>query len=637
MIAPGQVNGCRERAAAGGLQASTLPVDSSTWAAIYAAHGWQPIAIRPNDKRPILSGWQTATLEATLNALAANPGANVGIAVPAGYTVLDLDLKNGSDGFASLQAAGYELPDSLTADTPSGGRHIWFKLPAGVTASNRVGILPGVDIRSDGGYVVTVPSVIDGKPYLWNGWNGSAAPAIADAQTSLLELIQKRPKATPAADQIPDQIPEGRRNATMASIGGSLRRAGMAADEIAEALQSINSQRCAPPLDEAEVSVIAASVGRYEYTPPSLASEIFGRVPLPPGAVPIVPEKPRFQLLTAAELDALPPQEWLIPGLVVRRGLLAIVGPAASGKSFLATDLGHHVAAGAPTWFGYRIKGAVPVCFVVLEGQGGISGRAKANRAHHGDPGPSVRYLLSPFRLLEPGDVEQLAAAVVAALGRGCVVIIDTLAQSTPGADENSGVDMGLIVAAAMRLQALIDGLVILIHHTGKTEGKGPRGHSSLIGALDGSFEVARDGDRRTWTSRKVKDGLDGVIHRFTLKVVPVGNEPDEDGVLASSCVVVPDEDAARTVQQVKRPTGGNQRIVYAGLLAALRESGRPEGIPADVPDGHPCLQLETAIDRVADLLTCKADQRGYRARTALTALINGGHFVHRSGWLWLP
>ena len=67
----------------------------------------------------------------------------------------------------------------------------------------------------------------------------------------------------------------------------------------------------------------------------------------------------------------------------------------------------------------------------------------------------------------------------------GAVVFLDTLNRAAPTADENSSKDMGEILSAAKLLQSLINGLVVLVHHTGKDATKGLRGHSSLFAALD--------------------------------------------------------------------------------------------------------------------------------------------------------
>jgi hypothetical protein len=60
------------------------------------------------------------------------------------------------------------LPETWTAETPRGGRHLYFKLPKGSPPGNRAGLIGRVDVRGDGGYVIVPPSVrSDGKSYRW--------------------------------------------------------------------------------------------------------------------------------------------------------------------------------------------------------------------------------------------------------------------------------------------------------------------------------------------------------------------------------------------------------------------------------------------------------------------------------------
>jgi hypothetical protein len=250
-----------------------------------------------------------------------------------------------------------------------------------------------------------------------------------------------------------------------------------------------------------------------------------------------VPEpEPRFKLLNCNQLRDLPPLTWRVKGVFPDRGLAAIAGPSASGKSFLAFDLAAAIAGGS-RWFGCRVE-AAPVVYAALEGEGGFKLRAAAWEANRGQTLPDgLHLMLQPFKLTEANDVQDLAAVVPA----GAVVIVDTLNRAAPTADENSSRDMGEILEAAKRLQALTDGLVILVHHTGKDESKGLRGHSSLFAALDAAVTVKRDGDRREWALTKSKDGADGQANPFKLLTETLGI--DDYGDPLTSCVIAPSDE----------------------------------------------------------------------------------------------
>ena len=354
------------------------------------------------------------------------------------------------------------------------------------------------------------------------------------------------------------------------------------------------------------------------------------------GVAPVVPsQRAAYQLLTADDLAARPPLSWCVKGVLPNTGLAALYGPSGSGKSFVAIDLAMALSSDSP-WFGLRTK-ARPVTYCALEGEGGIAQRVAAYRARHGKVGEQVRYLLQPVNLLQPADVAALAQAIIDAGGAGGVTILDTLNRAAPGSDENDSRDMGLIIAAAKSLQEQVGGLVLVVHHTGKDITKGLRGHSSLLAALDCAIEVTRAGDRRSWCIAKSKDGLDGNAHPFRLEVVELG--PDEDLDPVSSCVIVPETVTAGEVQKMKIPGGGNQKIVWQAIRELLKTEALfdTEKWPKSVPAGRSCIELEDAVVKARDRLTCAPDQRTRSTRTAITALVNAGHFNLKEGWLWEP
>jgi putative DNA primase/helicase len=337
----------------------------------------------------------------------------------------------------------------------------------------------------------------------------------------------------------------------------------------------------------------------------------------------------RFRLLGSADLHALPPLTWRVRGVLPAQGLASLYGASASGKSFLVLDMAAAIAEGRD-WFGYQVR-ACPVVLVCLEGAAGFRLRVEAWERHHGRALPAgLRLVLQPFKLTEPQDVQDMAAAVLSA-GAGAVTFVDTLNASAPGIDENASRDMGIVLEAAKTLQALTGGLVAAVHHSGKDATKGLRGHSSLFAALDAAVEVSRDGDRREWKLAKAKDGADGEAHPFHLEVEDLA--PDADGESVRSCVVRRDL-AAADIARVKLPQGGNQKLVLENLRPLLKAS-QSIGM-AGAPPLRPCFELEAAITATATRLTCATDRRAERAREAIRGLVTRGVLGCNEGWLWL-
>jgi hypothetical protein len=321
----------------------------------------------------------------------------------------------------------------------------------------------------------------------------------------------------------------------------------------------------------------------------------------------------RFNVRTRTELDALPPMRWTIRGAVPETGVAAIFGDPGSGKSFLAIDLVARISTGASEWFGRQLCKRDAV-YVALEGQRGVKARIEAWERLNGVRAESLKFLSDSFTLLSDVDVTEFAEAVTAACEPGAVVVIDTLAQATPGADENAGKDMGLVIAAAQYIANAVNGLVILVHHRGKDTSKGLRGHSSLNGAMDAVICVERDKatDRRSWTVQKMKEGEDGATGMFTLETVDLGTV-DQFGIQDRSAAVKELTGAAAAVAAaLPAPKGPHQKAVYDALKA---DSNAPAGWSQ-----KSVLEVaKTALSGVS------SQHRASRARTAVNGLVDGG------------
>lgn len=337
----------------------------------------------------------------------------------------------------------------------------------------------------------------------------------------------------------------------------------------------------------------------------------------------------RYKLLSGADLSNAPPMRWMVRGVLPLEGLAALFGASGSGKSFLMLEIAAAVAGGEYEWFGRRITQA-PVTYVCLEGEAGMGKRAKAWSLRHNKPVPdALRFITQPFDLLSD-DVPELAKAITAGAAGG-LVILDTLNRAAPGADENSSVDMGNLIAASKRLQSLTGGLVLLVHHTGKDTSKGLRGHSSLYAALDGAIEVTHTDTRRAWSVAKSKDDVTGDAHPFKLVIVPVGT--DDEGDEITSCVAVPDE-SADAIKQAKRPTlRSNQKIANEAIGEALRNS--PHAGKEGAPTGRPCIQYADAVAIVAERIPADARHKTSRAKGAITGLVERGFLAIKGDWLW--
>jgi hypothetical protein len=317
----------------------------------------------------------------------------------------------------------------------------------------------------------------------------------------------------------------------------------------------------------------------------------------------------RFKLLTPGQLAQAEPIKWMIRGLLPQVGLAALFGASGSGKSFLTLDLSAAVASGSFDWYGMRVT-QCPVTYCVLEGEGGMGKRVAAWEKYHAKKMPdSLRFIVQQFDITMVADVEELAIAIRKAGGAGGLIVLDTLNRAAPGTDENSSKDMGVIIANAKALQELTGGMVLLVHHTGKDESKGMRGHSSLFAAMDCVIGVVT-GAGLSWTVTKSKDDATGAQHAFRLHQVVVGQDDDEDDI--TSCVAV--SIAPPFAQRGAKKLGGNQQIARDVLRDLFNRS----------VDGSP-ITYDAACDAVADAMDVEPKRKRERAKAVIVALARYG------------
>ena len=246
----------------------------------------------------------------------------------------------------------------------------------------------------------------------------------------------------------------------------------------------------------------------------------------------------KFPVLSADEMSNQKTAKWLIKGVVPAADIVTVFGASGSGKSFVVLEMAACIALGVP-WRGHKTeKGRVVI--VAAEGSGSYGKRIKALAQYLGisPKDLDIGVIIVPPNLMEEGDVTELAASIKA-VGGVSLIIIDTFAQVTPGANENGAEDMGLALSNVRVLRTTTDATVELVHHAGKDAHRGSRGWSGIRAAVDAELEVTRDEDSGARQIRisKQKDGEDGLKWGFKLETILLGLDDDGDDI--TSCVAV--------------------------------------------------------------------------------------------------
>jgi archaellum biogenesis ATPase FlaH len=285
----------------------------------------------------------------------------------------------------------------------------------------------------------------------------------------------------------------------------------------------------------------------------------------------------RFALKTAEEFAKRQKSSWIVKGLVPNANLGVIYGASGSGKSFFVLDLMAAVARAVTaqqikealangkeikhsTWRGLKVSGA-KVCWIAAEGQEDMRKRVQAYGLANGVPLPELpmAFIDVAPNFLEVADVKAVIKQM-RVKGHFDIVVVDTLAQVMSGGNENSGEDMGKVLAYCREITRLTGAMVILIHHSGKDESRGARGWSGLRAACDFEFEVIRADEDRVVTVTKMKGGADGAEYGFRLKVQEVG--VDDDGDTETTCVVEYTDSSRASVAASNGPGGNNQKLI---------------------------------------------------------------------------
>jgi AAA domain len=284
----------------------------------------------------------------------------------------------------------------------------------------------------------------------------------------------------------------------------------------------------------------------------------------------------KFRLEPFVAIRFEPSKEWLVKRRIPRQGVAALYGAPESFKSFIAFDGAMHISLGWE-WTGRKTSQA-PAVYIAAEGAAGIRKRKIGfEKAYAGRIPADVPFFLvaaAPNLGTEKGDLEALIAAVVAAEVDPGIVVIDTLAQSLGGGDEN-GAGMMTFVSNATELANRLKCCVLVVHHAPLADERRMRGHTSLHGAVDVQIltERHRGAPSTTLTIEKMKDEESHVSLTAHLSRVVIGT--DEDGDEVSTLIVERIEDGAAA--QTRAPSTSvprGRRLLMDVVAQAIGDEG---------------------------------------------------------------
>lgn len=479
------------------------------------------------------------------------PDANIGIVAGVSrLLILDFDTDEAIDRFMRL--ADQDTVD-LLARSPSvktgRGIHIYLEdATGGYSPSVGTNGDAGIDIRAGVSYVVAPPSNhANGSVYTWRRYPSR----LPEPPTPWLDqYIRARYDKPVRIYEDGDKIITGGRNKELASLAGTMRRRGFTEAAIRAALLEENSIRVDPPLGTREVENIAKSIAKkapadveldnVRHDLATVVEELLQR-----------DEEPRYTFLNVDQINALPDIEYLVDKLLPINGYGLVYGRRGSGKTFEMLHLALCIATGRD-YRGQKTQQA-GVAYIMSEGSAGLRKRLTAwSKAHDNADLSNFYALLQSVQLNDPELRAHLDIAIDKIPTNVKLLIIDTLARSVSGLDENSSADMTRFIGYIDEIRHRRGIAVIPVHHAGWNEGH-ERGSTVIGDAADWICKVYRDEDDIIVKTEKVKD--DELPKPIRLTLTPV--EGTGSAVLIENPDNRPEDELIEAIVKIVKTTPG--------------------------------------------------------------------------------
>jgi len=246
--------------------------------------------------------------------------------------ILCLDIDYRHDGLKSI--AGKEIPNTWHEKSPN-GEHYFFKWTPALNAltTSHSDLLPGVDTRGNGGYVIISPSVgYNGEKYQWV--NHPMKAPLAYPPSWLVDLFRtsRTLGITNKQGWIAEALAglaEGNRDNTFIKIAGRLWSDGWQAGDILEVLKP-HAEQAAFPLEDLKLKV--EQIQKY---PRNEVIDLGNETDT------------NIEAFMSSTEDNL---QWNVEGLVPEQSVTILGGMQGLGKTWLMLDLAIELSRGGGSW-----------------------------------------------------------------------------------------------------------------------------------------------------------------------------------------------------------------------------------------------------------------------------------------------
>jgi hypothetical protein len=454
----------------------------------YCDMGFSVIPVGRN-KKPLVAWEKYQATRATREQIEhwfSDKDINIGVVTGAisGIVVIDIDTKEKVDR---------QLPRTVTSQTGRGGWHLFCKHP-GRHVKTVAGILPHVDIRGDGGYVVMPPSLHEnGNRYEW---------VILPEDSDFAELpgwvLEEEPKNKKTNGDwetvIKNKIPDGVRNQTAAQITGKLLH--HLPQELWDAgwltMQALNKNNGNPSLEENELRTVFESIA--------------GREAKKRANNGTAHKNHEIKAITLSELlgTEFPNPQWLVERLIPHEAVTLISGAPASYKTFLTFDIALKIASGEKV-FGEFQSTQSPVLIIDEENHP----RVLQERAKLLSENPGLQIFIASKNcfLLGEGSVKKV---VEYAKSKNVQLVIFDSFICIHDSDENVASEMRDVMKHLKEIANNGIAVIVIHHHRKKGKEKSNasqeiRGSSDILAQVDCHLAIDRKGRDASVTIQQSK------------------------------------------------------------------------------------------------------------------------------------
>ncbi|MCK5604921.1 AAA family ATPase [Candidatus Pacearchaeota archaeon] len=450
--------------------------------------------------------------------------------------VIDIDIKGGIDGRDALKLItdGYgDLPDTFTVETPTGGIHMYY---FGRCASSNGKLGEGLDVKSVGGFVLAPGCyILDKKKKVDGYYRVINDVQIAQATDWWIELSNEPGEKDPNRNidlvdldqensiiwaseyllQTAGISVEGQGgNDTAYKTACGVRDLGVSEYMTQYLMSTLWNDRCEPPWSDDELERIAHNANQYSQEAagsksPEADFEAITTLDLTglPGAITA---KERAELISKKEVKvekakhshdytsvmlktdefrkfSFPEKKTLLDPWVQESSILLLTGDPGVGKTWFAMSVAYAIATGKN--FGpWETTTRIPVCYCEAE-MAGVDQQYRLEQLQHGERQPDNFYYLSGAAV-QQGSLAKLIITdkdvrkgITQSLVKKGVKfwVLDNLASTTPGVDENDKAAYDPVNQWIMDLRHIGITTMIVHHHNKAGQQRGTSGREDNV------------------------------------------------------------------------------------------------------------------------------------------------------------